>query len=417
MNTRLASALNLLQIGPVTLSNGTKISAKEHAQALFTYLHMGNYLSKAALTKAVIYLAAAQPFAYDSEIVLSDLMGAVSAATAKGKFDTDVFITEFAKPSYLTVNDIIDILTFLQQTAFDRQFGVERDALPPKHWIKENSPQFYQLAAKLDVIAQHLPEAKHQHAVAIMGGASSRVMKRVDFFSNLACSYDFVCALSGNRELSKGLDDETIMQNVAESLGKPVNYVEKKVGAATRVCLDGVTETMMVNYMINKDRATKISIVDSAAQSQHWRATTSQSGVDVAKLLLTKIKNNEIENTSDGIYRVAIIAEQPYPGRMVKEVLREFDKEIKRQELNGKITVVVEGCGPGLLEQDTGYDELLRVDSELGALMAQRFYDARLAQSGCEFRDENIIMFSKRDEKFKALQNDLEHKPEAPQMR
>jgi hypothetical protein len=417
MNSRLASALNLLQIGPVTLSDTTTISAKEHAKALFSYLYMGNYLSEPAIAKAVNYLAAATPFAKEPQQVITDLVNAVDAATVKGKFDADNFIAQFARQDYFNVNDVIDLLTFLQQTAFDRQFGVERDALPPKHWIKEKALEFYQLAAQLDIIAPHLPQAKHYHAIAIMGGASSRVTKRVDFFTSLATTYDFVWALSGNRELSKGLDDETIMKEVAESLGKPVNFVEKKVGAASRVFLDGVTETMMVNYMINKDRATHISVVDSDAQSQHWRATTSQSAVDIAKLLLAKIKNKEIENTVNGLYHVFIIAEQPYPARMAKQVQREFDKEIKREKLAEEISVKVEGCGPGLLEKDAGYDELLRVDSELGALMAERFHDARLAQSGCAFRDDSIIMFSKREDKFKALQAEAEFKPEAPQLR
>jgi hypothetical protein len=419
MNSRLAEALNLLNIGAVALSDGITISPKDHAKALFSYMHLGNYLSKINITNAANYLAAAKPFAVDSQIVIADLMAAVAAAIAKDKFDADIFIAKFASESYFTVNDVIDLLTFIQQTAFDRKFGVERDCLPRKPWIEEKGNELYQLAKNLDVIAPHKPNRNHYHAIAIMGGASSRVTKRVDYFSSLELSYDFVWALSGNRELSKGLDDETIMRNVAEFVGAPVNFVEKKVGdsEASRVYLDGVTETMMVNYLINKERATKISVVDSVAAEQHWRANTTQSAVDIVKLFLTKLKNQEITNTQDGHYHVFIIAEQPYPARMAKQVQREFDKEIKRAQLQGKIVVEVEGCGPGLLEKDVGYDELSRVDSELGALMAERFHDARSAQSNCEFRDASLIMFSKRDKKFKDLQDNLEHKLETPQMR
>jgi hypothetical protein len=410
MNARLAQALNLLNFGPVKTSDDITITAKDHVKALFTYLQMGNYLSEKNITKAVTYLAAAKPFARDNQTVITDLMNAVTSNN---------LIEQFAKQDYFTVNDVIDLLTFIQQTAFDRQFGVERDALPPKQWLKDKSAEFYQLATQLDIIVPHMPTKNHYHAIAIMGGATSRVTRRIDYFSNLNVSYDFVWALSGNRELSKGLDDETIMRNVAEFVGKPANFVTKKIGEASREFLDGVTETMMVNYMINKDRTSKISVVDSLVQEQHWRATTSQSAVDIARLLLTKIKNQEIESMQDGHYHVFIIAEQPYPLRMAKQVQREFDKEIKRLQLNGKVIVEVEGCGPGLLEKDAMNDELLRVDSELGALMAERFNDARLAQSHCEFRDDSIIMFSKREKKFAELQASAEAKPEmeAPEPR
>ncbi len=223
--------------------------------------------------------------------------------------------------------------------------------------------------------------------------------------------YGYVWALSGNRELSKGLDDEDIMIKVAESVGKPVKFVEKKNGNVSRFFLDGVTETMLVNYMINKDSSHKINVVDSDVQAEHWRATTSQNAIDVAKLLLTKIQANEIKQAEDGRYHFFIIAEQPYPVRMAKQVQRAFDKEIKHLNLKDKIVIEVEGCGSGLQEENAGKDELLRVDSELGALMAERFYDARLAQDTHDFRDPGIILFSLRDEKYKELQEKLESKP------
>jgi hypothetical protein len=419
VNSRLAEALNLLRMSSVDYiddaGHAATISAKEHAKALFTYLNMGNYLAENLMEKAVKYLSASKPFAYENDIVLADLKRALRSAKTNEKFNADIFIAEFAKESYFTANDIIDLLTFLQQTAFDRQFGVERDALPPKHWIKANQKEFYQLARQLDIISEKAPRKDYYAAVAIMGAASSRVKTRLDYFLNLNVEYGHVWALSGKRELSKGLDEDDVMIKVAESVGKPANFVEKQNGSVSRVFLDGVTETMLVNYMINKDRAQKINVVDSEVQADHWRATTEQGAVDVAKLLLNKIQANEVKHAEDGRYHFFIIAEQPYPVRMAKQVQREFDKEIKRRNLEEKIVVEVEGCGSGLQEEKAAGDELLRVDSELGALIAERFYDARLAlaQSTHDFRDPGIILFSSRDTKYKALQEALESKPTA----
>jgi hypothetical protein len=177
VNSRLAEALNLLRITPVEYIDGagkaTQISAKEHTKALFTYLNMGNYLAENLIEKAVKYLSASKPFAYENEIVLADLREALRLAKTNGKFNADIFIAQFAKEDYFTANDIIDLLTFLQQTAFDRQFGVERDCLPPKHWITANQKEFFQLARQLDIISEKSPRQNSYAAVAIMGGSST----------------------------------------------------------------------------------------------------------------------------------------------------------------------------------------------------------------------------------------------------
>lgn len=42
-----------------------------------------------------------------------------------GVFDTDWFFEHFCNEPHVHVEDIIDLLVFLQQTAFDRQFGFD----------------------------------------------------------------------------------------------------------------------------------------------------------------------------------------------------------------------------------------------------------------------------------------------------
>ncbi len=111
-----------------------------------------------------------------------------------------------------------------------------------------------------------------------------------------------------------------------------------------------------------------------------------------------------------GIYRFMIIAEQPYAGRMARQVQRAFNAEIHAQDL-GKVikSFVVEGVGSGIPREDLSNIEVLkRVNSELGSLMAERFYDARLRLSQGDLkvplRDPKILMFMDRDAKLRTRQ-------------
>lgn len=421
MHRNLAEALGLLGVGKVHLRNDQGeeiniISPREHAKALFTYLNMAGYLSENLLKKAVEYLAASKPFARDKEIVLADLKKVCDSSNRNGQFDAEFFISQFAKQEYFSVDDIIDLVVFLQQTAFDRQYGVERDRLQVRPWMEEHNIEFKENAIKLGIITP-LPPLKNQYpAAGIMGAASVRVKKRLEYFRDLKIDCDLIWALSGNRELSKGLDEEQVMEKIADFIGKPINYVKKKVGVDTREFLEDITETMMVNYLIHTVCPNKkIGIVDSGIESGHWRATSAQSAADIVPIVINKIQSQEIKNVKDGQYHFLIIAEQPYAGRMAKQVQREFNKEIKKKGLEGKIFIEVEGCGPGISEPDLLDTQVLtRLNSELGALMAERFNEARYIlqqRSSLELRDPNIIMFSKRDETFKACEDQVEYSP------
>jgi hypothetical protein len=404
MNVNLAQALNALGINDVTLRNekGEKIeliSAKKHAEALFSYLNMAEYLNDSILQKAVDYLAAAKPFPRDKETVLNDLRAVCKLSNENGKFDAEYFITHFGKEDYFSFADIIDLIVFLQQTAFARPVGVERDRLALKPWMKEHREEFIVHATRLGVVTPLPPLHDQYPALGIMGAASSRVTARLEYFRKLKIACHSVWALSGNRELSKGLDTEEVMAQVAAKVKKPVKFIEKQVGVDKRIFLDGVTETMMVNYLIETicpDK--KINVVDSAVEFGHWRATSKQSAADIAPIIIDRILSEKTEKIKEVYYHFLIIAEQPYASRMAKQVQREFTKVITERGLEKEIYIEVEGCGPGISESDLLNDAILtRLDSELGSLMAERFNDYRyLQQSNKELRNPDIIMFAKR---------------------
>jgi len=403
MHTKLATALSNLDI-----SKNDAATSKEHAEALFEYLYIAGYLSSDLIQKAVEHLSLAHPFAHDKKVVIQDLTRALNNAAKSGSMNTEIFTDQFANQDYFTIADIVDLITFLQQTAFDRQHGVERDKLQAKPWMEEHADKFITLARKLGVIDEKNPKAKHYIGIGIMGGATIRVIPRLTYFNQLkSVAFDAVWALSGNRELSKGLDGDEEMKAIAKSLNKPLKFVTKPAGNTTREFLDGVTETQMVNYFIQKlCSSEKFGIVDSQEQEGHWRVTTSQNATDIALIILKKIQNDEVTQDKSGIYRFMIIADQPYTSRMAKQVQRAFNKEIKKQNLDIKVNI--EGCGPGvdsnvIQNPSKHLDVLTGINSALGALIAERFIDAREQNPTLAKRQSDIIMFSKRDDFYKTL--------------
>ncbi len=418
MHFKLANALNYLDIGTIAIRNENnelvrKIEPKEHATALFTYLHLAGYLSPEILQKAVQYLSAAKPFPCSNEELIKHFNTVYSTACQGNGFNADYFFDNFSNTPHIEVDDVIDLIVFLQQTAFDRNFGKERDNLQTKPWLEQYPEKFVALATNLGIVTPLPPKHPEYCGTGIMGAAYVRLKPRITYFGTLAkTKCGEVSAITGERELSKGLDDG-IMEEVAKAVGKPINYVERGPEGAKRIYLDGVTETMMVNYMLMKMQPSKhIEVVDSATEEGHWRATTTQGAKDIALKVVLKIKNKELQSDKDGIYRYMIIADQPYPGRMTRQVQRAFDAELKSQGL-GSVKLIVEGVGPCIQASElTDIGVLTRMNSELGSLMAERYYDARLrlmenTQTHTlrpNLRDPGILMYQTRDKAYIALQ-------------
>lgn len=407
MHSKLAQALNLLDIGPIALKNEKEevirhVSPLEHAAALFSYLDLAGYLTPDLLQKAVTYLAAARPFSCPNEVVLQHLTELIQKTHQGDSFNVNLFFEEFCLPSYFQVDDVIDLIVFLQQTAFDRKFGEERDKLCAKPWFKKHAGLFQNLAMTLGVTTPLPPMHAAYCGTAIMGAASTRVVTRIDYFNKLSVSCGEVWALSGKRELSEGLDELSVMEEVARTLNKPVTFIEKGEGPAKRKFLDGITETMMVNCLLQKHCAGKgIALIDSGTEAGHWRVTTAQGAEDIAKIIIQKIQAGELIKEDKQPYRFMVIAEQPYAGRMARQVQRAFNAEIQKKNLVPAIQLEVEGVGPGISGAELQNDAVLtRLNSDLAALMAERFNDARLrlqTAPGLTLRNAESLMSQPRD--------------------
>lgn len=433
MHPRLAEALSLLEIRHFVIdeqqidsgeSKKQTITAGEHARALFAYLELAGYLTNELIDKSVDYLSLAKPFKVEPSVVKEVLKTACASARKDGKFNVESFIAKFAHEDFFTTADILDILTFLQQTAFDRNFGEERDRLSTKPWLEQNAELFLQHAKYRDKVCAKTPDKDHYCGIGISGAASTRIQSRLKYYAEMKVSYDEAWALSGDRELSKGLDEQDIMVEVATWLGKPVNFVEKPVGVDKRLFLDGITETHLTNYLLYKNklkmgviasRASESKITDSKDEDhglKFWRATTKQNAKDVAPIIIDKIKREEIKPAKDGAFYFLNIAEQPYSDRMARQIQREFNRTLSINKL--KIKIIVEGCGYGiapdvLKNPERNVDSLLRINSEFGSDFAERYLDARnkLELAGAKLRPTEIVMFQSRDKMAAQLRSAL----------
>ena len=342
----------------------------------------------------------------------------IKVSYQQGSFNVNWFLEQFCNVPYMQVTDIIDLIVFLQQTAFDRQFGVERDKLKAKPWLELHAQEFRQLATSLGIVTPLPPKQQAYCGTGIMGAASFRVGTRIQYFNSLLVPVGDVWALSGNRELSKGLDEEVLMQELALAVNKdkPATFIEKGEGAAKRVFLDGITETMMVNYLLQKMCAGKqIALVDSKIEEGHWRATTSQGAKDIATIVVQKILEGSLSKAVNDTYHFMIIAEQPYAGRMARQVQRAFNAEIQKKKIESSIKIVIEGVGPGITEKELAdVGVLTRMNSELGSLMAERFNDARLQMQkdvNKILRDPKLLLFMDRDATYNKLKEQNSQSP------
>ncbi len=267
--------------------------------------------------------------------------------------------------------------------------------------MEEKEKEFMLYADELGIVKRRDPSCKHYAFICLAGAASRRVVQRIENYKTYDVTKDSLWALSGARELSLGLDEEIVMKEVADYWKFPFEIVAKGTGQSSRQYLNGVTEAMMVKYLLQKHCSeNNFQIVNSDVQAGHWRTTNAQNAKDIAIVVIDGIVDGQLTKSEDGFYRGMVVAEQPYSHRFERQIQREIDKEIERRALN--ISVKVEGCGGGISEINK--EVLMRMNSELGASMAERCIDARTSLSEKTIlRSMDILLFQKRDAAYNRL--------------
>lgn len=423
MHTTLASAMNLLGFGRAP-------APKEQACAFFQLLNISGYLTPELLEKACGYLHAAHPFNGSFDNITKALLNQLEQCQANSdNFDVKRFTDTFAKDLELSPGDIAELLMFLHQTAFDRAFGVERDKLRAKPWMDVHRDDLINIAKQFGLVDEIKPEVnlKKLLGAGIMGASSHRVITRIEDFQRMALPTSLsTWALSGKRELSKGLDSDDVMAELAAALGKPETYETRGAGNAERTYLKDITETQMVNFLLSRMIPEQsLETIDSHAEEGHWRATTEQGARDIAPKLVEQIQqqwgqrhtalcllgvacklvlpmlpmilpliiNNALGQIDNEPYRFIIVAEQPYGSRMAMQVQRAINAEIKKQGL--EITIQVDVCARAVNLENDKVTQVL--SSAMAPLMAERYNDARLRYPNSFTRNPKSLLFRDRE--------------------
>lgn len=407
--SKLALALTYLEMMSDSLTTTDMVAA------FFAYLNLGGYLSDLQIEQAVDALAAAKLFQCNTQIIANtivkqDLKNSCALARTAAGFDAKIFLDNFACQEYFALDDVIDLITFLQQTAFARHFGAERDTLQTQPWMLQNANAFVTLAEKLGVINNIESPWLHYCGIGIMGSVSLNCRRNFDFFLKHIypaklqhqLSYDAVWGLTGQRELSLGLDAYEDIVAVAAHNQKPLHLVKKIVGNFEREFAHAITEPMLINYLWSQlCPQVPMHILESGIQPEHWRATGQQSANDIAALVVHKILQQELKpDLTHDCYYFLVIAVQPAILRMVMQIERALAVELRKHHLTLNIKVL--GCGPGIeigAVANTPDNILARINSELAALMAERYYNARLKLHEHGFknlRSPKSIMFATR---------------------
>jgi hypothetical protein len=390
----------------------------EQAESFFSLCALGGYLSDGQIEQAVDYLHAEHPFAAEPSRVIADLKRAIQASMASGTFSPRRFMQEFAKQSYFTRRDVVELLFFLSQTAFDRKFGVERDGLQIKAWMEEPAKVkvFMEHAGKLGHVLPHHPGSEHKAiiGVAVHGAASCRIEGRVQYLKSHIFpgreKLPYFALTGSDRELSKGLDEEAHMRAIAAWKKVPFVFQRKQVGSTERDFLTGVGERDAVEYFLQMVAPDiKMDVMGGDASADHWRAATKQNAQSIALKIIDRIQAGKIQVPANRQMHVITVAEQPYLLRMQRQVQRAFNQLILERGLD--VTITVEACGAGLPESFTshpvGHAMLTRLTSELvGSRVAEHCKDAICQMDRDQWpgksRNLRAIFFNTRDGHYQA---------------
>lgn len=417
MHQKFQEAMYLLQTAGMSDKKESKKSRENldnsKVEVFIDCLEVRGYFNEQLIGEAVDTLALSKPFKKEGGEIIptakvkEDLFGALTQARAAGENFIKVFLERFAAEDYFTVLDILDILTYLHQTAFNREYREERDkfsSAQPENWMqqKASANRFMTRAEEGGFVLPNPPTKADFYVIGVMGAASERFSSRVvylrdEVLKDKEVTYDNLAALTGYRKLSKPLDNPDHIQAVADGKsgisGTEVIYEEE----SGRNFAKGLFEEDMVRFFLKKtfpeeSKREKIWVFYSQKQEQNTRATTEDSAADLAAHIKSKIQEGSFK-TKEGACKLMIVAEKPYLPRMTFQI---------QSELNGmlasipdcSVTVEVIGCGKGI---STPYNPqiLFNVSSEMAVEQYCRYTAVRKTFTQ-ELRDLNFIGYAKR---------------------
>lgn len=461
MNNQLKQALHKIgYLQSTTQSNLTHYSVisnsdtTDKAQALFEYLYIAGYLNETILQRAETYLKSEAAFANPSVNLAKQLSDAVNQATTDS-FDAPTFLEQTEHIEGLDQQDFMDVVLFLQQTAFGRLPGQERHEIQPSENLAQHADTFIGNARQLGVVNEIQPGKQHYSAMAIMGASYRAVVPRIEYFQKLireqAIQYDKLFVSSGYRDLKTGLDgadnlaklvehhagsqDTSVYfatkteENSGDKQIKRLRYREKPMWDEARkqfimkgkfydannqevpadhVYLEGLQEHDMMDYLMQHEYGfapDDYITVKGKKAHPNYRATTQTSAQELAGYI------DDLAFNSDTHQNLLIIAEQPHAQRMALQTQQQMDQHCQTATVN------VEGCGnpinDNVRENPTKYSQSLgKINSALAIQMkvcCEIARDTMQNQEGISIkRGMEIMSYNERAKRFelnKKVQN------------
>jgi hypothetical protein len=335
------------------------------------------------------------------------------------EFFADDIISKLLDDGNFDNEDAVDLVTYLQQTAFGRAVGQERNELQNQSWMETHKDRFMQNAEALGVINETRPERQNFDYSFLMGAARLRAQTRTQDLKNQAedgLEPGVVKVLAGQRELNAELDGLgpeaevkkqdgiTYIFNLAAKHDIQPNPQQAFIERNGRTFFNyadnqqqRVTETLMMNDQVETilgDTDIEYILVDTQSD-ENGRPTTKTTSDDALKSII-----EGLGETPQQDIHVLVQSNQPYVERQRLVVERSF-RDLKEEFGLDGVNFVFHGTGEA--------NELgaVGVNSALGALSGER-YSALTRDDDGRKRDASSLMFQTREK-------ETDHIPPLPQ--
>ncbi|MBN9542877.1 MAG: hypothetical protein J0G32_03675 [Alphaproteobacteria bacterium] len=324
-----------------------------------------------------------------------------------------------AKLDYLYNNKVLndqDLLYFFlyqAQTAFNRELGKERDSLKcdPNNWLCGGDPQqVIAIFNKLGIIDELKPSMKSAHAIVIPGSSTKKMVKTVSKYAEdlSKLPHDNFYFLTGNRPLTKGIDGEETILEIANNLGikydltKPFIPLPSPLSGETLNCKPYIDEKDAAVYYLKKAFPGENIEVDILTNPKLDNGFKNTSKIKIFTVEVDNLRPTTIDNAKS-LYKhleslgfskenpanVILIGSQPFITR--QKISFENIRKEYFPNLGVKFDISAE-------KANLDANNLLTIFSETAALISEKFNQA-VIDGKYQKLEQNllkVIMFGSR---------------------
>ncbi|KJV77166.1 hypothetical protein [Orientia tsutsugamushi] len=220
------------------------VSATEHQEALLNVLQIAGYFHSEQLWQAINALKVKDPVA-----TFKQIYSVVKASGANqddpSKFDAKILRKNFVESTELDVQDIMDLILYLAQYAFNRKFGQERDEVVAQNWMTKYKDEYLKEAEILQLIDREIPKYKNYDIAWIAGASRFNMITRIIDYYYAISKYNIkinsnVAVLTGDRELWANIDGvlPTVLEKLIHAYQTNLNFDLLNIDNSDIKCVD-----------------------------------------------------------------------------------------------------------------------------------------------------------------------------------